>query len=204
MLTDFFVWVDRVPNGLVYLVLGLGAAVENVLPAVPADTFVAFGGFLSAVGDLDRRWLFLSTWVMNVASAVAMYRVGYLHGPAFFQNGWGRHVLRPHQMDRMRTFYDRFGTLAIFLTRFLPGLRSIVPVFAGVTHQPLIFVVIPIALASAIWYGALIWLGALAGQNLDRLRMLLANVNGVLLAAAVVAVAVVGVSWWRTRHAVDE
>ena len=38
----------------------------------------------------------------------------------------------------------------------------------------------------------------------DRLRMLLANVNGVLLAAAVVAVAVVGVSWWRTRHAVDE
>ena len=204
MLADFFVWVDRVPNGLVYLVLGLGAAVENVLPAVPADTFVAFGGFLSAVGDLDRRWLFLSTWVLNVASAVAMYRVGYLHGPAFFQNGWGRHVLRPHQMDRMRTFYDRFGTLAIFLTRFLPGLRSIVPVFAGVTHQPLIFVVIPIALASAIWYGALIWLGALAGQNLDRLRMLLANVNGVLLAAAVVAVAVVGVSWWRTTHAVDE
>ena len=57
MLADFFVWVDRVPNGLVYLVLGLGAAVENVLPAVPADTFVAFGGFLSAVGDLDRRWL---------------------------------------------------------------------------------------------------------------------------------------------------
>jgi membrane-associated protein len=199
-LSEFLSFVDRVPNALVYLVLGLGAAVENVLPAVPADTFVALGGFLSAVGDLDRRWIFLSTWLLNVTSALVMYRVGYLHGASFFERGWGRHVLRPHQMERMRSFYDRLGTPAIFLTRFLPGLRSIVPVFAGVTHQPFIFVAIPIGLASAIWYGALVWLGALAGQNLDRMRAVLGNINGVLIGLALVAGTAIGVWWWRTRR----
>ena len=180
--------------------MGLGAALENVLPAIPADTFVALGGFLSVVGELDPRWIFVSTWSLNVGSALAMYRLGYTHGKPFFEAGWGRRVLRPHQMERMARFYERFGTAAIFLTRFLPGLRSIVPVFAGVSHQPLILVAIPIALAAAIWYGALIWLGALAGQNLDVLRVLLGRVNGVLLVVAV-AVAAPLASWWRrTRH----
>ncbi len=199
-MANFLSWVEGVPAAVVYVLLGVGAALENVLPAIPADTFVALGGFLSAVGELDPRWIFVSTWSLNVGSALAMYRLGYIHGQPFFEAGWGRRVLRPHQMERMARFYDRFGTAAIFLTRFLPGLRSIVPVFAGVSHQPLILVAIPIALASAIWYGALIWLGALAGHNLDVLRALLGRINGVLLVVAVAVAVPLALWWWRTRH----
>lgn len=202
-MANFLSWVEDVPAAVVYVLLGVGAALENVLPAIPADTFVALGGFLSAVGELDARWIFLSTWSLNVGSALAMYRLGYTHGKPFFEAGWGRRVLRPHQMERMASFYERFGIAAIFLTRFLPGLRSIVPVFAGVSRQPLILVAIPIALASAIWYGVLIWLGALAGQNLDVLRVLLGRVNGVLLVVAVAVAAPSALWWWRTRHPRD-
>jgi len=202
-MANFLNWVEDVPAAVVYVLLGVGAALENVLPAIPADTFVALGGFLSAVGELDARWIFVSTWSLNVGSALAMYRLGYTHGKPFFEAGWGRRVLRPHQMERMASFYERFGIAAIFLTRFLPGLRSIVPVFAGVSRQPLILVAIPIALASAIWYGVLIWLGALAGQNLDVLRALLGRVNGVLLVVAVAVAAPSALWWWRTRHPRD-
>ena len=133
---EFLSWARGVPGPVVYLVLGLGAAVENVVPAVPADTFVALGGFLSALGDLDARWILASTWSLNVASALAMYRVGYTRGRAFFESGWGRWALKPHQMERMRGFYDRWGTWAVFWTRFLPGFRAVVPIFAGVSRQP--------------------------------------------------------------------
>jgi membrane protein DedA with SNARE-associated domain len=138
--------------------------------------------------------------VCNVASAIVMYRVGHRHGRTFFSAGWGRHVLNPHQMKRMVGFYDRFGTAAVFLTRFLPGLRSVVPVFAGVTHQPLLPVAIPLALASAIWYGALVWAGAYAGRNLDAVLALLGRVNGWLLGVALLVFGAVLVWWWRTRH----
>jgi membrane protein DedA with SNARE-associated domain len=103
-------------------------------------------------------------------------------------------------MERVAVFYGRFGTPAIFLTRFLPGLRAVVPIFAGVTRQPFLPVVVPIAVASAIWYGALVWAGAFAGDNLDAVQAALAGANRWLLAAAVVVAAAVAVWWWRTRH----
>jgi membrane-associated protein len=193
-------WIEGVPNPLVYLALGAGAAIENVIPAVPADTFVVLGGFLAAVGDLDAMWVFAVTWVCNVASALAMVRVGRTHGVTFFQAGPGRRFMNSHQLERMGVFYGRFGHLAVFLTRFLPGLRAVVPIFAGVTRQPLLPVAIPLALASAIWYGALVWAGTVAGHNLDRVMALLDTVNGWLLAAAVLVFGAALRWWWRTRH----
>ena len=196
-------WIDAVPPWAVYALLGAGAGVENIVPAIPADTFVVLGGFLSAVRDLNPWWVFLATWSCNVGTAVWVYRVGRTHGRPFFEKGWGRRLLNPRQMERVAVFYGRFGTPAIFLTRFLPGLRAVVPIFAGVTHQPFLPVALPIAVASAIWYGALVWAGAFAGDNLDAVQAVLAGVNRWLLAGAVLVAAAVAVWWWRTRHPGD-
>jgi len=198
--SELLEWMIGVPGPVLYLVLGAGAAIENVVPAVPADTFVALGGLLSALGDVSARGIFLATWVCNVGSALVVYRLAYRHGRGFFADGFGRHVLRPHQMQRMERFYARWGTPAIFFTRFLPGVRSVVPVFAGVTLQGWLPVGLPIAVASAIWYGALIWLGSWAGQNLDLLAALLARLNSALgIIAALVAAAAL-TWWWRSRR----
>lgn len=193
-------WIEGIPDILVYLALGAGAAMENVVPAVPADTFIVLGGFLAAVGDLQARWVFAATWLCNVVSALAMYQVGRSHGPTFFSEGWGRWLLNAHQMERLVLFFGRWGTSAVFLTRFLPGLRAVVPVFAGVAHQSPRSVVLPLATASAIWYGALVWAGTVAGHNLDRVLETLGRVNTWLLGGAAVVVAAVALWWWRTRH----
>jgi membrane protein DedA with SNARE-associated domain len=199
MFEGVLAWFGAVPDFLVYAVLGLGAAVENVVPAIPADTFVVLGGFLSALGGLQARWVFLATWICNVASALLMYRVGYTHGPSFFAAGRGRRFLNPHQIERLTLFYGRFGILAIFLTRFLPGLRAVVPVFAGVSRQRPLSVALPLAAASAIWYGALVWAGTLAGHNVDRVLARVGEVNFWLLLAALGAGTWLFVWWWRTR-----
>ncbi|MEX2466356.1 MAG: DedA family protein [Gemmatimonadota bacterium] len=199
-MSDILAWMLSVPRGPMYLLLGVGAAVENIVPAVPADTFVALGGLLSALGTLDAWTVFFVTWGANVTSALAMYRVGYTHGRPFFEERWGRHVLSAHQMERMSTFYDRWGLFAIFFTRFLPGLRAIVPVFAGVTYQGFVPVAIPLTVASAIWYGALVWIGTVAGRNLDVLANVLGRLNNTLGIAAVILATAVAIWWWRTRH----
>ena len=113
--------------------------------------------------------------------------------------GWGRRVLKVQQMDRMTRFYERWGTWAIFWTRFLPGLRAVVPVFAGVTQQRFGSVAVPLAAASAIWYGTLVWLGALTGHNLEALSALLARSSGVLTVLAAVVLLVLARWWWRTK-----
>jgi membrane protein DedA with SNARE-associated domain len=196
--------MNGLPDGMVYAALAAGAAIENFVPAVPADTFVALGGFLAGAGYLDARWVMLGTWLANVAGALFVYRMSYVHGRGFFEQGWGRHIVRPHQMQRIGDFYHRWGTPAIFLSRFLPGIRSIVPVFAGLTYRGWLEVALPITVASAIWYGGLVQLGLFAGRNLDLLGRLLGGLNRTLvIAAGLVAVLIVG--WWLlTRRHPDE
>jgi len=201
---EFIEWMDRLPDVALYVILALGAGIENFIPAIPADTFVALGGFLAGAGDLNAGWVVLGTWSSNVAGALIVFRVSHLHGAGFFDRGLGRTVVRPHQMRRMANFYERWGTAAIFFSRFLPGLRAIVPVFAGVTHQPWPRVAMPIAVASALWYGGLVWIGLLAGQNLDTLAAMVGRLNTTLaLIASAVGLAIV--LWWmRTRRNPDE
>ncbi|MGB1841681.1 MAG: DedA family protein [Longimicrobiales bacterium] len=203
-MTEFVAWMDRLPNLALYISLSVGAGLENLIPAIPADTFVALGGLLAGAGDLEAIWIFLGTWACNVAGALFVYRMSYTHGAAFFERGLGRYLLKPHQMSRMAGFYRRWGTPAIFLSRFLPGVRAIVPVFAGATHQPWSRVLVPLTVASAIWYGGLVRLGLLAGENLARLELMLAGLNrGLALAAALVGL-LIGLWWYRTRHPVED
>ncbi len=196
-LLDFF---GRQGPLLLYGLLGAGAAVENFFPPIPADTFVLLGSFLAAGGAADPWIVFLVTWLANVAAALLVYWAGFRFGRPFFQVGLGRYLLNPHQLRRLGEFYLRWGLPAVFFARFLPGVRAMVPVFAGVTRQPFRLVAFPVVVASGIWYGALVWLGATAGRNLPAVWRWLVGTNRVLLAAAGVAALAGGVWWLRTRR----
>ena len=198
-------WLNVLPESGVYALLWIGAAFENFVPAVPADTFVALGGLLAGAGvaGLEVRWVFLGTWLFNVGGALAIYRLSHRYGRSFFEGRLGRFLLQPHQMERVGGFYERWGTPAIFLSRVLPGVRAVVPIFAGVTHQGWWRVATPIVVASAIWYGGLVQLGVLAGRNLDLLERLLGGINRSLALAAGVVGALVLVWWLRTRRPPD-
>ncbi|MDH3271859.1 MAG: DedA family protein [Gemmatimonadota bacterium] len=199
---EFVAWMNELPEPGIYAVLWIGAALENLVPAVPADTFVALGGFLAGagIGELRAEWVFAGTWLFNVTGALMIYYLSVHRGPAFFNRGAGRWLLRPHQMERVAAFYRRWGLPAIFFSRFVPGIRAVVPVFAGTTRQGWIRVALPIAIASGLWYGGLVYLGLLAGRNLDALERALGSLNRTLTVAAIVIALTVGVWWvWSRR-----
>ena len=180
--------------------LGLGAAVENVVPPVPADTVVLFGAFLAAQGRARPWAVWLVTWLPNVASAMAVYLLSRLYGRRFFETRIGRLLLHPRQLDRVHGFYDRWGALAIFFSRFLPGFRAVVPLFAGVSHVGAVRAGVPMLLASGIWYGFLVLLGTAAGENWPAIRHLFGNTSLSLAVVALALAIILGVWWWRSRH----
>ncbi len=187
------------PPVLIYVVLASGAAVENILPVVPADTVILFGGFIAGLGIVAPVPVFLVVWAFNVGAAVGVYALGRRYGRAFFRSGRGRRLMSERRMRRMEAFYRRWGIAAIFLARFLPGFRALVPVFAGVADLGVARVVAPLLAASAIWYGALVRLGYLAGDNIDAVADTLARTNQWLLGASV-AVALILAAIWRRRR----
>lgn len=188
------------PPLLIYAFIGIGAAVENFVPPVPADTFVLLGAFLSAGGRANPWFVFLATWIMNVASASVVYFLAHRYGRTFFaEHHLGKLLINEKQMRQIGAFYDKWGTPAIFVSRFLPAFRAMVPVFAGVTHVSFIRVFIPLAAASALWYGLLVYLGAIAGNNWDAIMSFFSRASSVLLGIAAVLLVAFGYWWVKSR-----
>ncbi|MGH7467029.1 MAG: DedA family protein [Longimicrobiales bacterium] len=196
----FLQWLADLPPWLTYLFIGLGAAIENFVPPVPADTFVLLGAFLAANGRANPWLVFAVTWTFNVGAAIVVYHAAAKYGRGFFQTRIGHLLLHPKQLDQIGTFYQRWGPLAIFGSRFLPAFRAMVPVFAGVTHVPLRRLLLPMATASAIWYGALVYLGAAAGRNWEEIIAFFSRFSTVLSIIAGVLLAAFLVWWWRSRR----
>ncbi len=168
------------------------------MPPVPADTAVALGALLAGRGVLDAWTVFGVTWGANVTSASAVYWLARRYGPDFFRGRIGRRLLPQPVLAHLETEYRRHGAYGIFLSRLLPIWRAVVPPFAGIAGLSAPRALIPLALASALWYGALTYFVATLGTNLDGVVTALGRVNRVLGAVAAVAF-IFAVVWVRRR-----
>ena len=184
-------WLTSVPTAVLYAVLAVISAIENVFPPVPADTVVAFGSFLAARGHGTAAGAFLSTFAGNLGGAMAMFAAGRRYGAATVERRLGS----GGSAARLHALYGRYGMLALFVSRFLPGVRALVPPFAGALRLPPMRAAIVIGSASAIWYGVITVLAFRVGSDWDTL---LAHLrvwsHWLVIGAATVAVA--GASTW--------
>lgn len=196
-MNSLIAWLNSVPIGTLYAALGLVAAIENVFPPIPADTVVALGSFLAARGRGSVWTAFLATWLGNVASAMVMYGLGRRYGAAKLE----RRLLGdkgPGAEHRLQQMYGRYGVVALFLSRFIPGVRAVVPPFAGALRVPAYRAGLAIASASALWYGTVSYLGFTLGGNWQRVLQLITE-YGRILAVIALGVLLVGAVIWRTR-----
>lgn len=189
-------WLTALPPTVLYLVLALVAAVENVFPPIPADTVVAFGAFLAARGHATLAGAFLSTLGGNVAGAMGMYAAGRRFGA----DRLARRLAAGGSARRLQEFYGRYGVAALFVSRFLPGIRALVPPFAGALRLPPWRVFLILAAASAIWYGAITLIAYRVGADWPTLMAKMREWQHALVIGAAI-VAVLGfAAWWIARR----
>jgi membrane protein DedA with SNARE-associated domain/uncharacterized tellurite resistance protein B-like protein len=184
----------------VYAVLALLAAVENVVPPVPSDAAVALGAFLSHRGLTSPPLVFLVTWTANLLGAAGVYFAARRYGRRLFATSTGRRLLAPRSLAVIEREYMRFGVAGIFISRFLPGVRAVVPPFAGLVDLGWIRTLGPMGLASAIWYGGITVIGALLGAEWSRIVAIIAGVNRTLAIVAGVGAVAGGIWFWLARR----
>ena len=191
-------WLASVPISTLYAVLAVAAALENIFPPVPADTVVALGSFLAARGRGNVLAAFLATWLGNVTSAMIMYGIGRRYGAERLE----RRLLGdrgPQAEQRLQSLYGRYGVIALFMSRFIPGVRAIVPPFAGALRVPRVRTALAIASASAIWYGTVSYLGFTLGGNWPRVVQLISDYGRALALTAAALLLLGAVIWWTRR-----
>jgi membrane protein DedA with SNARE-associated domain len=162
-------WLSTIPVGAFYALLGLTAFIEGIFPPMPADIVVALGSFLAARRGANLELTAASIVVGSVAGAMVVYGAARRFGAA-----WLHARLRRAGIDnleqRLEVMYSRYGMTALFVSRFLPGLRAITPPMAGATRVPPIRTAFVFLLASTIWYGAIAWIAFRVGDDWDQMQ----------------------------------
>ena len=191
-------WLESLPVAALYASLALIAAIENIFPPVPADTVVAFGVFLAARGHGTALGAFLATWIGNVSGAMLMYAVGRHFGAEWLEARMARRG-GSEMTARLEAMYGKYGLTAIFMSRFLPGIRAIVPPFAGALRIPPLRAGVMIAVASAIWYGTVTVVAYNLGENWEKA---MATLGGYQRTAGIVVavIALIVLAVWLVRR----
>lgn len=187
------------PPLAVYAVLAALSFLENVFPPVPGDVVVALGAFLTVNGQLDPVTLFLVCWSSNFVGAAGVYFLARRVGGALFDTRTGRRLLSPESIASLERGYIKYGLIGVFLGRMLPGVRAVVAPFAGLVRLPPVRALLPIGLASALWFAGLVVVGRYIGKSWEGIQLALRHLNAGLAVVGVLVVGGIAVIWWRSR-----
>ncbi len=190
------------PPVVVYALIFVSCGVENFFPPSPSDVFVALAAFLSHQGHYDPFVILAIAWLGGFGGAVGVYLFARRHADRLTGSRLGKALLPPNALTFLRREYGRYGALGMFLTRLLPGFRSVVAPFAGLSALRPAQTLVPIAAALILWYGALTFIGARLGSEWDLVVRILNGLNRSLgIVAIVLLVVIAGAAvWWKRRQ----
>lgn len=199
MLDTLMGWLNALPLGTLYVSIAALSAFENFFPPFPSDAVVAFGSFLASRAHGSALTVLFLGWFGNVAGATATYILGRRYGGKAFLHRIEKYA-GPTAEERIRRLHKKYGFAGLFVSRFLPGVRAIVPPFAGAMKLPAFGVILSIASASLVWFGVITFLAFRAGDNWDLLQQYLVRSGKVAGAVAIGIVALAIAIWlWKRR-----
>ena len=187
-------WLASLPPATLYIILALVSATENFLPPIPADVIVAFGSFLAARANRSPVPTIIAVVVGNVGGALAMLAIGRRFGAEWIHRHLNR-VMGESAEQRVQHWYNQYGLPALFLSRFLPGVRAVVPPLAGAIRIPLGGAIAAITIASTIWYAALALIAYRLGAEWEHIIDAIKRFQ-MVAAIAAGAIVVVGLIVW--------
>lgn len=193
------------PPVVVYVLIAISCVVESIFPPSPSDVFVTMAAFLSHDGRYQPGTIFLTAWIGGVGGAILVYFLAARFASRFTGSRVGKLLLEADAMAFLLKQYGRYGGYGLFLTRLLPGFRSVVAPFVGLNRLPLWRLVVPVALACGTWYGALTWVGTRLGDEWEMVTRILDRIYSALgaVAAVVAVLLVIGFLWWRRRRTAE-
>jgi membrane-associated protein len=181
-----------------YVALAVIVFLETGLCAffLPGDSLLVTAGFYASGGQLSIWNLNLLLIPCAVAGPIVSYWIGAKAGPHIFNRPRSR-LFRPEHVAKAHEFYERHGAAAIVIARFMPIVRTFVPVVAGVAGMPYGRYTLYNIVGGAAWCLSM----TLIGYFLRRAWPGLVNhIELVIVAVVVLSLLPAFVAWLRARR----
>jgi membrane-associated protein len=170
-----------------------------LFPILPGDSLLFSVGLFINTGDLDIN-LALACLVFSVAAFagnVSGYEIGRRAGPSLFHRE-GR-FLNTKNYEKSHAFFERYGTKALVLGRFVPIVRTFITLVAGAAEMERRRFFVWSAVGAVLWACGV----TLLGYALGSVDFLHKHIESALLLIVLVSVLPMAFEWWRHRRAAE-
>lgn len=178
-------WIESTTLALGYPGIALLMFIECVFPPLPSELILPLAGFTAAQGHLSLVGVVLAGTVGSLFGQLPYYFLGRLFGLKTLQRWADRYgyllTLSSRDLERATVWFDRYGIWAVLVGRLIPGLRSLIPIPAGIARMPLLLFLLYSAFGTAAWSFLLTLLGFILRQNYHLVGRYLALIVGVLV-----------------------
>lgn len=159
-----------------YIGIFLLILLENLFPPIPSEIILSFGGYASTLegSKITIVGIAIVSTIGSVFGAILLYYIGTIFTPQrlekFSTSKLGKFLgFKKEDVQKAEYWFNRLGTKAVFLGRFIPIVRSLVSIPAGMTKLSMKTFIILTAIGSLIWNTVLILLGHAAGKAWEKI-----------------------------------
>lgn len=167
--------------GIVFLI-----TIENIFPPIPSEVILTFGGFATTITDITVIGAIIASTIGSVLGAILLYWVGMFLSEEkiynFTEGKCGRILgLKKTNINKAFRWFDSKGKYAVFFGRFIPIIRSLVSIPAGMAKMSMLPFLALTTVGSLIWNTALILLGKLAGESWGKVAGCIDGYSNIIL-----------------------
>ena len=140
---------------------------ESMVFPVPSEAVMPFAGFLIVDGQLSFFWVIIAATLGSIVGSLISYTMGYYGGKPFI-NKFGKYLLLDSRdLNVTEKFFTKYGSLTIFIGRFIPIIRHLISIPAGIGKMNLVKFSIYTIIGAAMWNSFLTYVGFKLKQNWD-------------------------------------
>lgn len=172
--------------------VGIAILLENIFPPIPSEVILPLAGFTASAGSMNVYAAFVWATAGSVLGAFLLYGLGAAVGAARLRRiaDW-MWLVNPKDVDTALNWFEKYGQWSVLFGRWIPGVRSLISIPAGVARMNLWKFGAMTVLGSAIWNAALISCGVWLGARWTVVESIIgqySNVVYLLLIVALIAV----------------
>lgn len=162
----------------------------------PGDSLLFTAGFLASQGTFSIIPLVL----ILIIAATLGYQTGYIFGqyvgPKIFNRQESR-FFKPKHVTEAHTFFIEYGRFATFFARFLPIMRTFVPIVAGVANMPIRNFVLFNLIGGSVWVTGLLLFGYFLGKQIPNAEHYL---YPIIITIIVISFLPVIFQYWKSKR----
>ena len=178
-------------NQFGYIGVLLLIAIENVFPPIPSEVILLFGGFMTTYTELNVIGMIIFSTLGSLIGAIVLYYIGKILNKERLKKIVSGKVgkilrLKNEDIEKADHWFDTKGNKTVFFCRFIPIVRSLISIPAGMSEMPMLKFLIYTTFGSLIWNTVLVVIGNRVGENWTSILDILDKYSHIVLVLLII------------------